>query len=97
MTMQREMDSLKYKLNESERIINSQNEEIAGLSKIVEEYEKRLVNERTDKERKTRELELMSKAKDQKERHMAVLVKEKEKVLKQMDQLVNSQSIKGRP
>lgn len=63
----------------------------------MEEYEKRLVHEKLEGDRKTRELELMQKAKEQKERHMAVLVKEKEKVLKQMDKLVLSQAVKTRP
>ncbi len=45
------------------------------------------MRERGECERKTKEVELMTKAKEQKERHMAVLVREKEKVLRQIDQL----------
>ena len=53
-------------------------------------YERRLVREVGEHERKHRELELMTKAKEQKERHMAVLVREKEKALRQMDLLTQT-------
>lgn len=74
-----------YQLNEGSAITQTMREEMLNLASVIEEYERRLVKERGENERRARELELMTKAKDQKERHMAVLVKEKEKVLRQMD------------
>ena len=84
------MDQMIYRLNEHEQVKKNQEEEIKSLTQVIEQYERLMVKERTENEKKTREVELLQKAKEQKERHMAVLVKEKEKVLKQMDQIVNA-------
>ena len=88
MQMQRETDLLVYRLNEAEEKGSRMGEEITGLTEVVAGYERRLVREVGEHGRKQRELELMTKAKEQKERHMAVLVREKEKALRQMDLIV---------
>jgi hypothetical protein len=44
-----------------------------------------LVQSQTENERKTKEVELLAKSRDQKDKHLTVLLKEKEKLHKQVD------------
>ena len=82
LKMQKELDNLMFNLAERDQQVGTQGQEVEMLSKVVNQYETKLLSTTLELEKRTRELELMSKAKDQKERHMAVLFKEREKALK---------------
>ena len=91
------MDKLIYTKNEAVELANSQRNEISHLSSIITIYEAKLLQETNLTSQLKKDLELMTKNKEQKERHMAVLVKEKEKVLRQMDQLTKNTNLSTKP
>ena len=93
----KEMDKLIYTKNEAVELANSQRNEISHLSSIITIYEAKLLQETNLTSQLKKDLELMTKNKEQKERHMAVLVKEKEKVLRQMDQLTKNTNLSTKP
>ena len=77
-------------MNEHITLTSQQAEELANLTTVVADYERRLVKEHGESERRQRDCELMQRAKEQKERHMAVLMRENEKVRRQLDQFAKA-------
>ena len=81
---------MQYQLNEHITLTSQQAEELANLTTVVADYERRLVKEHGESERRQHDCELMQRAKEQKERHMAVLMRENEKVKRQLDQFAKA-------
>lgn len=64
MSLQAVQDQLQYQLNEHITLTSQQGEELANLTTVVADYERRLVKEHGESERRQRDCDLMQRAKE---------------------------------